>query len=90
MDYYTPLWKKQTTKLISCIIVVEVQDMTIRELITLMKSKHQGTWNGVPIDESKTRDKILYGNPDVECTGIVTTCLFITNTECVRRPMSLM
>ena len=36
--------------------------MTIRELITLMKSKHHGVWNGTPIDESKTRDKILYGN----------------------------
>lgn len=30
---------------------------------------------GVPIDEETTRDKILYGDPDQECTGIV-TCLW--------------
>lgn len=48
--------------------------MKIRECIETIKSKHKGTWNGNPIKEETTRDKILYGNPDVECTGIVTTC----------------
>ncbi|MBR5290000.1 MAG: Nif3-like dinuclear metal center hexameric protein [Erysipelotrichaceae bacterium] len=61
--------------------------MTIRELITLMKSKHHGVWNGTPIDESKTRDKILYGNPDVECTGIVTTCF--ASTDVIRKAHEL-
>ncbi|MBQ7890910.1 MAG: Nif3-like dinuclear metal center hexameric protein [Erysipelotrichaceae bacterium] len=47
--------------------------MKISEVIAKMKAYHKGTVNGVPIDESKTRDKVLYGNVDQECTGIVTT-----------------
>lgn len=41
----------------------------------------------VPIDEATTRDKILYGNPDQECTGIV-TCIWAT-TDVVRRAQEL-
>lgn len=48
--------------------------MLVSEVIQRVKDYHQGTVNGKPIDESVTRDKILYGNPNVECTGIVTTC----------------
>lgn len=52
--------------------------MTIAEVIQKMKRYHYGyvrTDNGMePINEEATRDKILFGNPDVECTGIVTTC----------------
>lgn len=48
--------------------------MLISEVIQKVKEYHKGTIDGKPIDESITRDKILYGNPDVECTGIVTTC----------------
>ena len=47
--------------------------MQIREVINLIKSKHKGEWNGIKIQEETTRDKILYGDPDKECTGIVTT-----------------
>ena len=61
--------------------------MTIRELITLMKSKHHGVWNGTPIDGSKTRDKILNGNPDEECTGIVTTSF--ASTDVIRKAHEL-
>lgn len=48
--------------------------MLVSEVIQRVKDYHKGTVNGKPIDESVTRDKILYGNPNVECTGIVTTC----------------
>ncbi len=49
--------------------------MKIIEVISKMKAYHGGIgFNGKPIDESTTRDKILYGNPEQECTGIVTTC----------------
>lgn len=47
--------------------------MTIKELVDLIKSKHKGTWGNIKISEDSTRDRILYGNPEVECTGIVTT-----------------
>lgn len=49
--------------------------MKISAVIAKIKGYHKGTNAlGEPIDEITTRDKILYGNSDVECTGIVTTC----------------
>lgn len=48
--------------------------MFIREVIEKMKAYHKGEWDGKKIDEETTRDKILYGDPDKECTGIVSTC----------------
>jgi len=48
--------------------------MRITEIIKRMKEYHKGEVNGVAIDEGKTRDKVLYGNPEKECTGIVTSC----------------
>lgn len=48
--------------------------MLIREVIEKMKAYHKGEFNGEVIKEETTRDKILYGDPDRECTGIVTTC----------------
>ena len=36
-----------------------------------------------PIDEATTRDKVLYGNVDQECTGIV-TCIWAT-TDVIRQ-----
>lgn len=47
--------------------------MKIAEVINNIKKYCKGTWRGIKIDDSNTRDKILYGNPDTECTGIVTT-----------------
>ena len=47
--------------------------MLVREVIENIKKYCKGEWLGNVITEEKTRDKILYGNPDVECTGIVTT-----------------
>ena len=42
--------------------------MQIREVIERLKKYHRGYGK---IDESTTRDQILYGNPDQECVGIV-------------------
>ena len=47
--------------------------MLIKDVIQNIKNYTKGEWNGITITEEKTRDKILYGNPDKECTGIVTT-----------------
>lgn len=49
--------------------------MTIEEIIEKVKKYSRGIGNdGKPIDEEKTRDKVLFGKTDKECTGIVTTC----------------
>jgi len=47
--------------------------MLISEVIQNIKNYCKGTWAGHKIDDETTRDKILYGDPDQECTGIVTT-----------------
>lgn len=48
--------------------------MLIKDVIQKVKDYHKGMVDGKPIDESITRDKILYGDANKECTGIVTTC----------------
>lgn len=45
--------------------------MKISEIIEIVKKNCKGY--GV-IDEETTRDKVLYGSTDKECTGIVTSC----------------
>ena len=45
--------------------------MKINTIIENMKKYHKGYGT---IDEDKTRDKVLYGNINQECTGIVTSC----------------
>ena len=47
--------------------------MLIKEVIQNIKGYCRGSWMGMKIEDEKTRDKILYGDPNVECTGIVTT-----------------
>lgn len=47
--------------------------MLINEVIQSIKNYCKGEWNGIKIDDEVTRDKILYGNPSQECSGIVTT-----------------
>ena len=47
--------------------------MKIQTIINNIKKYHKGSWNGKPIDEKTTRDKVLFGNTDQECTNIVTT-----------------
>lgn len=50
--------------------------MLIREVIQSIKNYSRGTviYTNTPIDGKTTRDKVLYGSIDKECTGIVTTC----------------
>ena len=47
--------------------------MLISEVIQSVKDYCKGSWMGMKIDDTKTRDKVLYGDTDKECTGIVTT-----------------
>ena len=47
--------------------------MLISEVIRSVKDYCKGSWMGIRIEDSKTRDKVLYGETDKECTGIVTT-----------------
>ena len=56
--------------------------MKIREVIQNVKNYHSGNdyHNGTdftvkPIDEETTRDKVLYGDVEKECTGVV-TCIW--------------
>lgn len=49
--------------------------MKIYEVIDKIKNYSRGIgMDGKQIDDEKTRDKVLYGTTDRECTGIVTTC----------------
>ena len=48
--------------------------MLIQTVIDHIKEYHKGVFEGKQIDEQTTRDKVLYGNPHQECTGIITTC----------------
>ena len=48
--------------------------MKIIELIDAMKKDTASAWNGRKIEAETTRDQILYGDPQQECTGIVVTC----------------
>jgi len=57
--------------------------MKIEQIIAAVKKYHKGSWLGHAIDERTTRDKVLYGPVDVECTGIVTTCF--ASTDVIRQ-----
>jgi putative NIF3 family GTP cyclohydrolase 1 type 2 len=49
--------------------------MKIQEIIDAIKTYSKGIgFDGKPIDDTKSRDQVLYGSTDKECTGIVTTC----------------
>lgn len=49
--------------------------MKIYEVIEKIKNYSRGIgMDGKQIDDEKTRDQVLYGTTDRECTGIVTTC----------------
>lgn len=61
--------------------------MKIIQVIEKMKAYHKGDMDGVKINDETTRDKILYGDPDKECTGIVTTCW--ATTDVIRKAHEL-
>lgn len=48
--------------------------MKIIELINNMKGNALNVWNENEIQEKTTRDQILYGNANQECTGVISTC----------------
>lgn len=53
--------------------------MKISEVIQNVKNYHGGKgFDGKPINEETTRDKVLYGDVDKECTGIV-TCIWASS-----------
>lgn len=54
--------------------------MKISEVIQRIKKTYSGVdYFGNPIDEAKTRDQVLYGDVNQECSGIVTTCFCSIN-----------
>lgn len=57
--------------------------MKITEVIERMKQSSLNTWNGQFLDESTTRDQILYGDADQECTGVISTCY--ASVDVIRR-----
>lgn len=63
--------------------------MQISEVIARIKTYCHGVdaFTGDPIDDSTTRDKVTYGNPHQECTGIV-TCIWPTS-DVIRRAREL-
>ncbi len=62
--------------------------MKIQEVIDKMKAYHYGKdKDGNRIDDTNTRDKVLYGDTDKECTGIITTCF--ASVEVIKRAIEL-
>ncbi|MBQ6334272.1 MAG: Nif3-like dinuclear metal center hexameric protein [Erysipelotrichaceae bacterium] len=61
--------------------------MLISEVIQNIKDYCQGSWMGHKIDDEHTRDKVLYGTVDKECTGIVTT--IYASIEVIRKAHEL-
>ena len=46
--------------------------MKISEVIETVKRYSYDEWNGRKIEEETTRDRVLFGDTDRECTGIIT------------------
>lgn len=61
--------------------------MRIAKVIERMKAYHKGSVRGVAIDPKITRDQVLYGNVDQECSGIVTTCW--ASSDVIRKAIDL-
>ena len=61
--------------------------MKINQVIEKIKHYCKGSWMGIQIDDTKTRDKILFGDPEKECTGIVTT--IYASVEVIRKAHNL-
>lgn len=61
--------------------------MKISEAIRKIKDYHYGISFRGPIDEATSRDQVLYGDPEQELTGIVTTCY--ASVEVIRKAMEL-
>ena len=48
--------------------------MKINTLIEYIKKNSSDTWNGKKICDKESRDQILFGDSEQECTGIAVTC----------------
>ena len=57
--------------------------MKISEVIQIIKDHNYKEWNGNAIKPETTRDKVLYGDVDKECTGVVTT--IYASVEVIRK-----
>lgn len=57
--------------------------MKISEIITRMCEESGQICLGKPIEPATTRDKLLYGDPDQECTGIAISCF--ASVEVIRQ-----
>lgn len=62
--------------------------MKIVEVIQKLKNYYSGIdFEGQPIDDITTRDQVLYGDDEQECTGIVTTCW--AHTDVIKKAQEL-
>ena len=62
--------------------------MKIQEVIDRIKKYSRGvSEDGTPINDDTTRDQVLFGTTDKECTGIVTTCF--ASVEVIRKAKEL-
>lgn len=62
--------------------------MKIQEIIDSIQSYSRGLdQDGAPINLKTTRDQVLFGNTDAECTGIVTTCF--ASVDVIRKAIAL-
>lgn len=62
--------------------------MKIQEVIDRIKKYSRGvSEDGTPINDETTRDQVLFGTTDKECTGIVTTCF--ASVEVIRKAKEL-
>ena len=59
------------------------RSMKISEIITRMCEESGQICFGKPIEPATTRDKLLYGDPDQECTGIAISCF--ASVEVIRQ-----
>ncbi len=61
--------------------------MNIQTIIERMKEYHYGYRNGEKIEDLTSRDQVLFGDPNQECTGIVVTCW--ASIEVIKRAIEL-
>jgi len=61
--------------------------MLISDIIQTAKKYSKGEWKKIKIDDKTTRDQILYGDPNQECTGILVT--LFASADVVRKAKEL-
>lgn len=61
--------------------------MRINEIITEIKSHSATEWLGRTIDDATTRDQVIFGSPNQECTGVA-VCIY-PSIEVIQRAAEL-